>query len=99
VNRVEKQSQEDRSVPISRERRKLLSGIAASCAAIASTAVGLSSASAVSEAASQVGQRGSQAPCERRKVVASDRVTVVETSVGKVRGLERSGVFIFKGVP
>lgn len=99
MNRVEKQSHEDLSVPISRERRKLLSGIAASCAAIASTAIGHSSASAVSEAAPQVGQRESQAPCERRKVVASDRVTVVETSAGKVRGFERSGVFIFKGVP
>jgi para-nitrobenzyl esterase len=71
----------------------------ASCAGIASTAIGLSSASAALEAGPPERQNESQAPCERRKVVASDRVTVVETSAGKVRGFERSGVFIFKGVP
>jgi para-nitrobenzyl esterase len=99
VNRTEKQSHEDLSLPISKERRKVLSGIAASCAGIASTAIGFSSVSAAREAAPHVGQHALQAPCERRKVVASDRVTVVETNAGKVRGFERSGVFIFKGVP
>ena len=99
MNPAEKQSQKSLSGPISRERRKVLNGIAASCAGIASAAIGLSSASSATEAAPQVGQPESQAPCERGKVVASDQVTVVETSGGKIRGFERNGVFIFKGVP
>ncbi len=37
--------------------------------------------------------------CGRGKVIASDAATVVETSSGKVRGFERNGVYIFKGVP
>lgn len=35
----------------------------------------------------------------RSKIVASDAATVVEISVGRVRGYERDGVYIFKGVP
>jgi para-nitrobenzyl esterase len=31
--------------------------------------------------------------------MASDSATVVETSAGKIRGFERNGVYIFKGVP
>jgi para-nitrobenzyl esterase len=38
-------------------------------------------------------------PSGRSKVVASDEATVVETSAGKIRGFERNGVYIFKGVP
>jgi len=34
----------------------------------------------------------------RSKVICSDS-TVVETSAGKIRGFERDGVYIFKGVP
>jgi len=33
------------------------------------------------------------------KVIASDAATVVETSSGKVRGFERNGAFVFKGLP
>jgi para-nitrobenzyl esterase len=33
------------------------------------------------------------------EVVASDARTVVETASGKLRGLWRSGIFVFKGVP
>lgn len=32
-------------------------------------------------------------------VIASDAVTVAETTAGKIRGFRRNGVYIFKGVP
>jgi para-nitrobenzyl esterase len=38
-------------------------------------------------------------PRVQKKVIASDSATLVETSEGKLRGFERNGVFIFKGVP
>ena len=33
------------------------------------------------------------------RVIASDAATVAETTAGKIRGYQRNGVFIFKGVP
>ena len=35
----------------------------------------------------------------RSNVICSDSATVVETSSGKIRGFERNGVYIFKGIP
>ena len=35
----------------------------------------------------------------RDEVVASDARTVVDTASGKLRGLWRSGIFVFKGIP
>jgi para-nitrobenzyl esterase len=43
--------------------------------------------------------RASAIPCVRSKVIATDSTTVVETSAGKLRGFERNGIYIFKGVP
>ncbi|MFZ1941253.1 MAG: carboxylesterase/lipase family protein [Terracidiphilus sp.] len=37
--------------------------------------------------------------CGRGKVITSDAATVVETSSGRIRGFERNGVYVFKGVP
>jgi para-nitrobenzyl esterase len=81
------------SKPVSAGRRKVLGGIAASCAGLAGAAIASSSQMAKAPEA----QPGP--PRERRKVIASDSATVVETSAGKIRGYETDGVYIFKGVP
>jgi para-nitrobenzyl esterase len=39
------------------------------------------------------------APAAQRETVASDARTVAETSQGKLRGLWRNGIFVFKGIP
>jgi len=39
------------------------------------------------------------APCGPGKVIASDAATLAETSAGKIRGFQKNGVYIFKGVP
>jgi para-nitrobenzyl esterase len=88
-----------RSAPISRDRRRVLGGIAASCAGLAGTVIGSSNPQPPFPAATQAALRERQAPCGLSKVVTSDEATVVEISAGKVRGFERNGVYIFKGVP
>jgi len=88
-----------RSAPISRDRRRVLGGIAASCAGLAGTVIGSSNPLPAFAAATQAALRERQAPCEPTKVVTSDQATVVEISTGKVRGFKRNGVYIFKGLP
>ena len=88
-----------RSTPISRDRRRFLGGIAASCAGLAGTAIASSNPLPRSPAAAQAALHEPQPPCGRSKVLASDEATVVETSAGKIRGFKRNGIYIFKGVP
>ena len=88
-----------RSAPISRDRRRVLGGIAASCAGLAGTVIGSSNPLPPFPAATQAALRERQAPCGRSQVVTSDEATVVEISAGRVRGFKRNGVYIFKGVP
>ncbi len=72
------------STPISRDRRRVLSGIAASCAGLASAAIAASNPLHPSSAAAQAALHEQQEPCGRSKVVASDEATVVETNAGKL---------------
>jgi para-nitrobenzyl esterase len=72
----------------------VLGGIAASCAGLAGVTIASSS-----QIAAPVAEAQSEPVPRRSKVIASDSATVVEISAGKIRGFERSGVFIFKGVP
>jgi para-nitrobenzyl esterase len=43
--------------------------------------------------------RSTASGCGRTTVIVSDAATVAETSAGKIRGFQRNGVYIFKGVP
>jgi para-nitrobenzyl esterase len=88
-----------RSAPISRDRRRLLGGIAASCAELAGTAIASSNPMPPLPAAAEAAPHEPQPPCGRSKVLASDEATVADTSAGKIRGCKRNGVYIFKGVP
>ena len=87
------------AAPISRDRRRFLGGIAASCAGLAGTAIAHCSALPPSPAAAKGALHEPQPRCGRSKVLASDEATVVETSAGKIRGFKRNGIYIFKGVP
>lgn len=87
------------STPISKDRRRVLGGIAASCAGLAGTAIASLSSLPSSLAAAPTELHNPLVPCGRTKVVASDKATVAETSAGKIRGFTRNGVYIFKGVP
>jgi para-nitrobenzyl esterase len=104
--RAEKRSHakvsDDRSTGFSSGRRALLGGITASwtgLAGLAASATAPTKLLALSAAVARPNPQSGAVPCGRSKIIASDAATVVETSAGKIRGFQRNGVYIFKGVP
>jgi para-nitrobenzyl esterase len=85
--------------PLSSGRRTLLAGIAASCAGVTASALAPKNTLLSTAIAAPSNPQVTTVPCGRSQVIASDAATVVETSAGKIRGFERNGVYIFKGVP
>jgi para-nitrobenzyl esterase len=87
------------SKPVISSRRALLGSMATLGAGIAGSMIAPQKLHAVSASAQPAAPESSAVPCGRTKVVSSDAATVVETSSGKIRGYERKGIYIFKGVP
>jgi para-nitrobenzyl esterase len=81
------------------DRRTLLGSMATLGAGLAGSMIAPPKLHAVSATAQPAAPESSAAPCGRTKVGSSDAATVVETSAGKIRGYQRNGIYIFKGVP
>ncbi len=88
-----------RPVAASASRRTLLGGMAVFGAGLAGALAASGKMDALAAAAPARDSDGAEVPCGRSKVMASDAATVVELPAGKIRGYERNGVYIFKGVP
>jgi para-nitrobenzyl esterase len=73
--------------------------MAAFGAGLASSAVLVPNAMALSPGRPEANPEAAEKPCGRETVVASDAATVAETTSGKIRGFSRNGVYAFKGVP
>jgi para-nitrobenzyl esterase len=82
---------EECSESFSAGRRSFVSGLVGG--ALAGSVLAPRTMLAESEQAPSAGGR------VRPTVVASDSVTVAETASGKIRGFERKGVYVFKGIP
>jgi para-nitrobenzyl esterase len=81
------------------DRRALLGSMATLGAGLAGSMIAPQKLNAVPATAPQTAPENSAASCGHSKVIASDEATVVETSAGKIRGYQRNGIYIFKGVP
>jgi para-nitrobenzyl esterase len=73
--------------------------MAAACAGLAGAAIAPANSLGLPATAMALNSKQAAAECGRAKVIASDEATVVETSAGKIRGFQRNGIYIFKGVP
>ena len=103
MKNIEKKSRSrkphDRLTAFSIGRRALLGGMAASWAGLTSSALTSKGSLLRFSAAASLKHPPAATSRGHNKVIASDAATVVETSAGKIRGFEHSGVYIFKGVP
>ena len=81
-----------------KERRSFLGGMATLGVGLAGSAIFRTTVSQpMSDAPSKA--KFATGGCGRSLVIASDAATVAETTVGKIRGFRRNGVYTFKGVP
>lgn len=83
----------------SMSRRQFVCATTTVSAALAGSVVMPLDMAAQAAALASSGRASSRANTNVSEVIASDSATVVETTSGKIRGFERKGVYIFKGVP
>jgi para-nitrobenzyl esterase len=77
-------------------KRAFVKRLASACAAAASSAL-LPPSEPAKAASAELST--APTPARERQVSASDSQSVVEISSGKLRGCNRSGIYVFKGVP
>ena len=90
---------DDRLTAFSQRRRALVGRMAAFGAGLASSTIVPPNVMALSSRPAEAKPELAEVPCGRNTVIASDTVTVAETTSGKIRGFRRNGVYVFKGVP
>jgi para-nitrobenzyl esterase len=88
----------ERATTFSNGRRALLGSMAALGVGLVGSATAPPDLMALSSEDASPKSQAAAVRSARSKVICSDS-TVVETSAGKIRGFERNGVYIFKGVP
>ena len=89
----------DRLTPFSSSRRALVRGMAVVGAGLSSSLIAPAGTMTLSPGAAPSAPESGTLICGRSTVIASDAATVAETTLGKIRGFKRNGVYAFKGVP